>query len=124
MKALSKQTRSIKPAEVEKNWHIIDADGLVVGRLAADGGDEGLGFLFADQAAQGRDRSEEVGDLAEGAEAAQALEVGDGQGHLGLVVVVGVVLGVAGVQLGGPALVGVRLDGQRLVDGQHLEEKR
>ncbi|MEB3416363.1 50S ribosomal protein L13 [Alteriqipengyuania sp. WL0013] len=35
MKALSKQTRSIKPAEVEKNWHIVDADGLVVGRLAA-----------------------------------------------------------------------------------------
>ncbi|MEO7247271.1 MAG: 50S ribosomal protein L13 [Novosphingobium sp.] len=34
MKALSKQTRSIKPAEVEKNWHLIDADGLVVGRLA------------------------------------------------------------------------------------------
>ena len=35
MKALSKQTRSIKPAEVEKNWHIIDADGLVVGRVAS-----------------------------------------------------------------------------------------
>ncbi len=34
MKALSKQTRSIKPAEVVKNWHLIDADGLVVGRLA------------------------------------------------------------------------------------------
>ena len=34
MKALSKITRSIKPAEVEKNWHLIDADGLVVGRLA------------------------------------------------------------------------------------------
>jgi large subunit ribosomal protein L13 len=34
MKALSKVTRSIKPAEVEKNWHVIDADGLVVGRLA------------------------------------------------------------------------------------------
>jgi large subunit ribosomal protein L13 len=34
MKALSKQTRSIKPAEVAKNWHLIDADGLVVGRLA------------------------------------------------------------------------------------------
>ena len=34
MKALSKVTRSIKPAEVEKNWHLIDADGLVVGRLA------------------------------------------------------------------------------------------
>ena len=34
MKALSKTTRSIKPAEVEKNWHLIDADGLVVGRLA------------------------------------------------------------------------------------------
>ena len=35
MKALSKVTRSIKPAEVEKKWHLIDADGLVVGRLAA-----------------------------------------------------------------------------------------
>jgi large subunit ribosomal protein L13 len=34
MKALSTQTRSIKPAEVEKKWHLIDADGLVVGRLA------------------------------------------------------------------------------------------
>jgi len=34
MKALSKVTRSIKPAEVEKNWHVIDAEGLVVGRLA------------------------------------------------------------------------------------------
>jgi large subunit ribosomal protein L13 len=35
MKALSKITRSIKPAEVEKNWHLLDADGLVVGRLAS-----------------------------------------------------------------------------------------
>ena len=34
MKALSKQTRSIKPAEVKKKWHIVDADGLIVGRLA------------------------------------------------------------------------------------------
>ena len=34
MKALSKVTRSIKPAEVEKKWHLIDAEGLVVGRLA------------------------------------------------------------------------------------------
>jgi large subunit ribosomal protein L13 len=34
MKALMKTTRSIKPAEVEKKWHLIDADGLVVGRLA------------------------------------------------------------------------------------------
>jgi large subunit ribosomal protein L13 len=34
MKALTKITRSIKPAEVEKKWHLIDADGLVVGRLA------------------------------------------------------------------------------------------
>ncbi len=34
MKALSRVTRSIKPAEVEKKWHLIDADGLVVGRLA------------------------------------------------------------------------------------------
>src|SRR5690606_11000824 len=35
MKALSKVTRSIKLAEVEKKWHLTDADGLVVGRLAA-----------------------------------------------------------------------------------------
>ena len=35
MKALSKQTQSAKPAEVEKKWHLIDADDLVVGRLAA-----------------------------------------------------------------------------------------
>ena len=35
MKALSKQTRSIKPTEVEKKWHLIDADGLVVGRVAS-----------------------------------------------------------------------------------------
>lgn len=34
MKALSKTTRSIKPAEVDKKWHLIDAEGLVVGRLA------------------------------------------------------------------------------------------
>ncbi|MDT0576114.1 50S ribosomal protein L13 [Croceicoccus sp. F390] len=34
MKALSTQTRSIKPAEVDKKWHVIDADGLVVGRVA------------------------------------------------------------------------------------------
>ena len=56
MKALTKVTRSIKPAEVEKKWHLIDAEGLVVGRLAVviadllrgnqgndyiDGGDDG-----------------------------------------------------------------------------------
>ena len=35
MKALSKQTQSVKPAEVEKKWHLIDANGLVVGRLAS-----------------------------------------------------------------------------------------
>jgi large subunit ribosomal protein L13 len=35
MKALSKVTRSIKPTEVEKNWHLIDAEGLVVGRVAS-----------------------------------------------------------------------------------------
>jgi large subunit ribosomal protein L13 len=34
MKALMKTTKSIKPAEVEKKWHLIDADGLVVGRVA------------------------------------------------------------------------------------------
>lgn len=34
MKALTKVTRSVKPAEVEKKWHLIDAEGLVLGRLA------------------------------------------------------------------------------------------
>ncbi len=32
---LQKQTRSLKPAEVSKNWVVIDADGLVLGRLAS-----------------------------------------------------------------------------------------
>ena len=35
MKALMKTTKSIKPADVEKKWHLIDADGLVVGRVAS-----------------------------------------------------------------------------------------
>jgi large subunit ribosomal protein L13 len=34
MKALMKTTKSAKPHEVEKKWHIVDADGLVVGRMA------------------------------------------------------------------------------------------
>jgi len=34
MKALLKTTKAVKPAEVEKKWHLIDADGLVVGRVA------------------------------------------------------------------------------------------
>jgi len=34
MKALSKMTASAKPAEVVKTWHLIDAENLVVGRLA------------------------------------------------------------------------------------------
>ena len=35
MKALMKTTKSVKPAEVDKKWHLIDAEGLVVGRLAS-----------------------------------------------------------------------------------------
>src|SRR5688572_30023117 len=34
MKALMKTTKSVKPAEVEKKWHIVDAENLVVGRAA------------------------------------------------------------------------------------------
>lgn len=34
MKALMKTTKSAKPAEVEKKWHLVDAEGLVVGRAA------------------------------------------------------------------------------------------
>ena len=32
---LTRQTASAKPAEVEKKWILIDADGLVVGRVAS-----------------------------------------------------------------------------------------
>jgi large subunit ribosomal protein L13 len=35
MKALLKTTKAAKPHEVEKKWHLIDADGLVVGRMAS-----------------------------------------------------------------------------------------
>ena len=35
MKAISKQTRPVKPADVEKKWHIVDAENLVVGRAAS-----------------------------------------------------------------------------------------
>ena len=35
MKALMKTTKSAKPHEVDKKWHIVDADGLVVGRAAS-----------------------------------------------------------------------------------------
>jgi large subunit ribosomal protein L13 len=35
MKALLKTTKAVKPADVEKQWHLIDADGLVVGRVAS-----------------------------------------------------------------------------------------
>ncbi|MEO7563675.1 MAG: 50S ribosomal protein L13 [Sphingomicrobium sp.] len=34
MKALMKTTKSIRPQDVKKDWHIIDAEGLIVGRLA------------------------------------------------------------------------------------------
>ncbi len=34
MKALLKTTKSVKPHEVEKKWHLIDAEDLVVGRAA------------------------------------------------------------------------------------------
>lgn len=35
MQALMKTTKSVRPADVEKKWHLIDADGLVVGRVAS-----------------------------------------------------------------------------------------
>ena len=35
MKTLSKQTKSVRPQDVQKGWIIIDADGLVVGRVAS-----------------------------------------------------------------------------------------
>lgn len=36
MKALTKTTRSAKAGEVEKKWLLVDAEGLVVGRAAAE----------------------------------------------------------------------------------------
>ena len=35
MKALMKTTKSVKPHEVEKKWHLVDAENLVVGRAAS-----------------------------------------------------------------------------------------
>ena len=35
MKALMKTTKVATPYTVEKKWHIVDADGLVVGRAAS-----------------------------------------------------------------------------------------
>ena len=35
MQALMKTTKSVRPADVEKKWHLIDAEGLVVGRVAS-----------------------------------------------------------------------------------------
>ena len=35
MKALLKTTKSVKPHDVDKRWHIIDGEGLVVGRVAS-----------------------------------------------------------------------------------------
>ena len=35
MKTLTKITKSVRPQDVEKGWVIIDADGLVVGRVAS-----------------------------------------------------------------------------------------
>ena len=34
MKSLTKTTKSVRPQDVEKKWHLIDAEGLVVGRVA------------------------------------------------------------------------------------------
>ena len=34
MKSLTKTTQSVRPQDVEKKWHLIDAEGLVVGRVA------------------------------------------------------------------------------------------
>ena len=35
MHTLSNRTVSLKPADVQKKWVLIDADGLVLGRLAS-----------------------------------------------------------------------------------------
>jgi large subunit ribosomal protein L13 len=36
MASFTAGTYSAKPGEVERNWHLIDAEGLVLGRLAAE----------------------------------------------------------------------------------------
>jgi large subunit ribosomal protein L13 len=35
MPQLQRETRSLKPAEVKKAWVVVDAEGLVLGRLAS-----------------------------------------------------------------------------------------
>ncbi|NTW64371.1 MAG: 50S ribosomal protein L13, partial [Chlorobiaceae bacterium] len=35
-KSLSFKTYSAKPGEVERSWYVIDADGQVLGRMAAE----------------------------------------------------------------------------------------
>ena len=78
--------------------------------------------------------------LLEGAEAAEAVEGGDGDGHLGFVVVIcvgirktelevrkgggtGVVLGVLGAETLGEFFVGVGLDGEGFLDREDFEEE-
>lgn len=57
-------------------------------------------------------------------EAAEALERGQRDGHLRLVVIVFVHARPACMQLLREDLIRVRLDGQGLADGEHLEEER
>ena len=94
--------------------------GNVVG--GGDGGDEGV-RCGADDGAKFGDAREVRGELGGGDERAQSLELGHGQGHLGLVVGVLVHVGAVGVKLPRERLVGMGLDGERLGDGQDLGEE-
>ena len=99
MKALMKTTKSAKPAEVEKKWHLIDADGLVVGRVLRAElreeclalGLEGLGLLGHESLELGFHRLRIEGRLAAGGhrgggQASQCQRAGKNQGLLHLFV--------------------------------------
>ena len=68
-----------------------------------------------DQLAQCGDAVQEMRDFVQRAEHAETLKGCDGNGHLGLVIIVGIVPGVPGVQLLRQLLVRVGLDRKRLV---------
>lgn len=84
--------------------------GLEVGVRVGGGDFEAVGVVFAYEGTEGWDSFEEVGDFVEGSETAEAFKWGDGDGHLGFVVVIWVVLRVFGVELSGELLVGMGLD--------------
>lgn len=96
---------------------------LVRPAAALNGRLETSSDVLAHQASEGLDVLQEIVYLIQRPEAAQPLEGRDRNRHLGLVVVVLVLFGVLGVQLLRELFVRVRLDRERFLNGQHLEQE-